>query len=64
MIKVDIVNVSPDGLFFEVAMALRPGAIYDLTAKLDAIALSAQIRVTRCRAGSYVDDGRGGIHIT
>lgn len=59
-IKVDIVNVSPDGLLFEVATALRPGAVYDLKAELEGVTFAAQIRVTRCRAGSYVDDSRGG----
>ena len=55
-----IVDVSGVGMQLEVATALRPGSTYDLSAEIDGFSLSAQVRITRCRAGGYVPDGKGG----
>ena len=59
-VEVEIVDLSADGLRFELAAALRPGAIYDLQADLPGHSLAARIRVTRCAAGGFRDDGKGG----
>lgn len=58
--EVDIVDLSSDGLRLELATSLRPGAIYDLTADLSGHHLAEQIRITRCSAGGYREDGKGG----
>ena len=59
-VPIVIVNVSRHGMLFEVSSPLRPGAIYDLKANLSSFALSAQVRIARCRAGGWVEDGKGG----
>ncbi|HKC23715.1 MAG TPA: PilZ domain-containing protein [Thermoanaerobaculia bacterium] len=59
-VPVTVIDVSRAGMLLELAAALRPGSVYDLSAQLDDIALSTQVRITRCRAGSYVPDGKGG----
>jgi hypothetical protein len=59
-VPVTVIDVSGNGVLLELAAALRPGSVYDLSAQLDDIALSTQVRITRCRAGSYVPDGKGG----
>ena len=58
-VEVDLVDLSPDGLRFELATSLRPGAVYDLTADLSGNRLAVQVRITRCSAGGYRVDGRG-----
>jgi PilZ domain-containing protein len=55
-----VIDVSGVGMQLEVATALRPGSTYDLNASLDDFSLTAQVRITRCRAGGYVPDGKGG----
>jgi hypothetical protein len=59
-VEVEILDVSIDGLRLELATSLRPGAEYDLKALLSDLDFSAQIRITRCSAGGFRDDGRGG----
>ena len=59
-VPVTVIDVSQAGMQLELAAALRPGSVYDVTAQLDGVALSAQVRITRCRAGGYVTDGKGG----
>ena len=59
-VPVTVVDVSRAGMQLELAAALRPGAVYDVSAQLDDLRLSAQVRITRCRAGGYVSDGKGG----
>ena len=53
-------DISPGGLRLELAASLRPGAVYDLLADLPGHHLAAQVRVTRCAAGGFRDDGKGG----
>ena len=59
-IPVTILNVSVHGLLFELKAPLRPGVVYDLQAHFPGISVSAMVRITRCRAGGYAPDGRGG----
>jgi hypothetical protein len=59
-VEVDIVDLSSGGIRLELAAALRPGALYDLQADLAEYHLSAKIRVTRCSAGGFKEDGKGG----
>ena len=59
-VEVEILDVSPGGLRLELATSLRPGAVYDIQSDLSGHQLSAQIRITRCAAGGYRDDGKGG----
>lgn len=55
-----VLDVSTVGLQMEVSAALRPGSIYELDADIDGLPLAARVRITRCRAGSYAADGKGG----
>jgi len=59
-IPVTIVNLSADGLLLELKAPLRPGTSYDLSAFVPEQTIHASVRVTRCRAGGYAADGRGG----
>jgi hypothetical protein len=59
-VEVEILDISPGGLRLELAASLRPGAVYDLLADLPGHHLAAQVRVTRCAAGGFRDDGKGG----
>ncbi len=59
-IPVNIRNLSADGLLLEVRSPLRPGMTYDLEAHVSRTRFAAVVRVTRCRAGGYIEDGRGG----
>jgi PilZ domain len=59
-IPVEILNLSETGLLFEVASTLRPGSTYDLTATLFGMSFSGLVRVTRCRAGGFKADDKGG----
>src|SRR5512143_1277927 len=59
-IPVTILNRSVHGLLFELKAPLRPGVVYDLQAHFPGISVSAMVRITRCRAGGYAPDGRGG----
>jgi len=59
-IPVTIVNLSADGLLLELKAPLRPGTVYDLSAFVPEQTIQASVRVTRCRAGGYAADGRGG----
>jgi hypothetical protein len=59
-IPVTILNLSVDGLLLELKAPLRPGKTYDLSAHFPGSPVHASVRITRCRAGGYVEDGRGG----
>jgi hypothetical protein len=59
-IPVEILNLSEAGLLLEVASTLRPGSTYDLNAILGGVSFSGLVRVTRCRAGGFAADDRGG----
>ncbi len=59
-IPVTILNLSMDGLLMELKAPLRPGMTYDLSVTFPASPVSAMVRITRCRAGGTVEDGRGG----
>jgi hypothetical protein len=59
-IPVTVVNLSADGILLELKAPLRPGTTYDLSAFVPEQTLQAIVRVTRCRAGGYAADGRGG----
>lgn len=59
-VDVDVLDISPTGLRLELATPLRPGSVYDLKVDLGGFPLAAPVRITRCSAGGYRDDGRGG----
>jgi len=59
-LPIEILNVSETGLLFELSSTLRPGSTYDLNATFDGVLFSGLVRVTRCRAGGFASDGRGG----
>jgi hypothetical protein len=59
-VSVKVLDISSVGLQLELAAALRPGSTYELTVELDGMPLAAVVRITRCRAGGYVPDGKGG----
>jgi hypothetical protein len=59
-VAVRVVDISEAGVQMELSAALRPGSTYELSVDLDGIALSGVVRITRCRAGGYVPDGKGG----
>jgi hypothetical protein len=57
---VELVNLSATGILMELPTALRPGSTCDLSATLAGIPFTALVRVTRCRAGAFATDGKGG----
>jgi hypothetical protein len=57
---VDLVNLSAVGVLMELPTALRPGSTCDLSAMLAGIPFAALVRVTRCRAGGFAADEKGG----
>ena len=59
-IPVTILNASTIGVLIELSAPLRPGSTYDLSATLLGISVNALVRVTRCRAGGFIPDGKGG----
>jgi hypothetical protein len=59
-IPVEILDLSETGLLFEISSTLRPGSTYDLTATFGGVPFSGLVRVTRCRAGGFAADDRGG----
>ena len=59
-VPVTVLNVSRTGLLLELAATLRPGSTYDLTGVVSGVTLAVLVRITRCRAGGYMEDGAGG----
>lgn len=59
-VPVHISDISSDGLKLHVSTPLRPGTVYALQVQLPGLRLNVQIRITRCKAGGYAKDGRGG----
>lgn len=59
-VPIEILNLSETGLFFELSSTLRPGSTYDLSATFGGVPFSGLVRVTRCRAGGFASDGKGG----
>ncbi|MEO8586948.1 MAG: hypothetical protein ABI584_12365 [Acidobacteriota bacterium] len=59
-IPVEILNLSEAGLLLEVSSTLRPGSTYDLSATFGGVPFSGLVRVTRCHAGGFAADDRGG----
>src|SRR5437870_2956598 len=59
-VSVKVIDISTVGVQFELAAALRPGSTYELSVDLDGFPLAALVRITRCRAGGQVPDGKGG----
>lgn len=55
-----VLDVSEHGMLLELSTSLRPGSVYDLKADLPGCPFGAQVRITRCTAGGYAEDGRGG----
>lgn len=59
-VPVEILDLSETGLLFEVSSTLRPGSTYDLAATFGGYPFAGLVRVTRCRAGGFAPDGKGG----
>lgn len=59
-VPVEILDLSETGLLFEVSSTLRPGSTYDLAATFGGMPFTGLVRVTRCRAGGFAPDGKGG----
>jgi hypothetical protein len=59
-VTVEILDVSHCGARLELSTSLRPGSVYDIRADIAGYPLIAHARITRCSAGGYKDDGRGG----
>lgn len=59
-VNVDVLDVSSLGARLELSTSLRPGSVYELKADIGGYVLAIQVRITRCSAGGYRDDGRGG----
>ncbi len=59
-IRVQLVDLSLHGARFQVSAPLRPGTVYALSTRLGSLSLDVPVRITRCRAGGYAKDGRGG----
>ncbi len=57
---VTVLNFSSDGLLLELNSPLRPGSTYDLRVSICGVFLSTHVKITRCRAGADVPDGKGG----
>jgi hypothetical protein len=52
-------DISAGGLRLNLPLALRPGAVYPLTALLPGLSLTTPIRVTRCRLDGAEPAGGG-----
>ncbi|MGZ5429442.1 MAG: hypothetical protein ACXWFS_10565 [Thermoanaerobaculia bacterium] len=59
-LAIEILNLSEMGLLVELASTLRPGSTYDLTAIFGGVPFSGLVRITRCRAGGFASDDKGG----
>ena len=59
-VTIDILDLSVDGVRFELSSPLRPQAVYDFRTVIGDLTVATQLRITRCAAGGYRDDGRGG----
>ena len=59
-IPVTILNASTIGVLLELSAPLRPGSTYDLSATLLGVPVNVHVRITRCRAGGFIPDGKGG----
>ena len=59
-IPVTILNASTIGVAIELSAPLRPGSTYDLSATLLGVPVNVLVRITRCRAGGFIPDGKGG----
>lgn len=59
-VNVDVLDVSALGVRLELSTSLRPGSVYELKVDIGGYVLATQVKITRCSAGGYRDDGRGG----
>ena len=59
-LAIEILNLSEMGLLLELASTLRPGSTYDLSAVFAGIPFTGLVRITRCQAGGFASDNRGG----
>jgi hypothetical protein len=57
---IEILNLSEMGLLLELASTLRPGSTYDLSAVFGGVPFTGLVRITRCRAGGFASDDKGG----
>ena len=59
-LAIEILNLSEIGLLLELASTLRPGSTYDFSAIFAGVPFSGLVRITRCRAGGFASDDKGG----
>ncbi len=59
-VATEILNLSETGLLLELPSTLRPGSTYDLSAIFGGVPFSGLVRITRCRAGGFAADDKGG----
>lgn len=59
-VPVEILNLSETGVLLELASTLRPGSTYDISALFSGVPFAGLVRITRCRAGGFAPDGKGG----
>lgn len=59
-VPIEILNLSETGVLIELSATLRPGSTYDLNALLGGVPFAGLVRITRCRAGGFASDGKGG----
>jgi len=57
---IEILNLSEMGLLLELGSTLRPGSTYDLSAVFGGVPFTGLVRITRCCAGGFASDDRGG----
>jgi len=59
-LAIEILNLSEMGLLLELASTLRPGSTYDFSAIFAGVPFTGLVRITRCRAGGFASDDKGG----
>jgi hypothetical protein len=59
-VATEILNLSETGLLLELPSTLRPGSTYDLSAIFGGVPFTGLVRITRCRAGGFAADDKGG----
>ena len=59
-LAIEILNLSEIGLLLELASTLRPGSTYDLSAVFGGVPFTGLVRITRCHAGGFASDDKGG----
>jgi hypothetical protein len=59
VVPVRLVDLSAEGLQFEMASSVRPGSLYDLKVGIGRLKLESKVKVVRCLASRYDEDEYG-----